>query len=110
MAASTGFYLNPHTFVSTDGRIWGWNQQSKSGLSGLGDWEQIGEYFKPLIGAIGGAVATRIAGRQGQTTVAPPVYGEAPPQQTIIAGVSNTTLLIGAVAGLLLFMNPPGKK
>lgn len=104
--ATRGFYLAPHVFVDDSGDIWQYvDKGGLSGLPGLGDlsgtWAKIGEYFAPVVGAIGAAAATRIAGQGGRPQdFAPPVTGVqvGATSSGLFAGIDTTTLLL--IAGL----------
>ncbi len=105
MAAANGFYLAPHVFVDDTGGIW--RYADKPGLSGLsGTWEKIGEYFQPIVEAVGPAIATRIAGRHAEGTLAPPAGGVqvGATSQGLFGGIDTNTLLLLSGLGVGAFL------
>jgi hypothetical protein len=111
MAAARGFYIANHLFVDDNGALW--QYVDNPGLQGLGDldgvWEQVGEYFKPIVQAVGPAIATRIAGRAAEPAyVAPPAGGiqVGATSQGLFGGIDTTTLLLigGLGIGAVMLM------
>ena len=102
--------LAPGIVVDDRNNIW---QAFDDGMAGMGaiNWQKIGDFTAPLIGAAAGWIASK--GQKNQYPQYPPGYvpgaNLSATNNGLFGGIDTTTLLLigGAV---LLFMSTPAKK
>lgn len=101
-------------FFSDGKNVWRYTGSDSPHL-GEGKWDWIGGVATGIGTAVAGYWTAKTAAKYGsgqqpqmQYLGPPPGYDSGGGQ--IIKGVDNTTLMIGAIAALLFFMMPPGKK
>jgi hypothetical protein len=121
-----GQYLARDVYVDDSGGLWVYGRSGQPALGGFwdpgGGWEQITKIALPITGGIATWLENKnknTAGSGGSSGTIDPAtaayYAEMERKRKeeegrIIRGVSNTTLMIGAIGVLLLMMPRPGGK